>query len=122
MRRLWPGSPDGVSEGASVPDEFDGAIEWDATLVQPQHAILFGSSQPLVVQIAAPVVLDDQTVEFLLGGTWRRGTWMGEPGHERSAVLPLGEFVARGSKAKVLVRVHAGQYVPVLEAGSFRVR
>lgn len=101
------------------PEDFDASVAWEAELLQPIGRLTPGSVQPLVVQVSAPVSLDDQPVEFFYDGGWKSADWTGEVGRVRQAAMMIE--ARPGAIHRVRVRVRSGPQLPVLDVGLIRV-
>lgn len=61
--------------------QADTSVVWSASLVQPRKASR-GSTQPVVVDVTAPVVLDG-AVSLQVGGQATSAVWLGESSQAR---------------------------------------
>lgn len=102
------------------PDYGDLTVPWSAKLIQPTR-YQSGSAQVLVVEVTAPLVLD-QPISVAVGGRFEVASWQGEPSQRRRATAMLGTALSPNpGLVNVRVQVHAGIESPVLRAGTMRV-
>ena len=105
---------------AEAPDYGDLTVPWGARLIQPLRYTK-GSTQVLVVEVTAPIVLD-HPVSVSAGERFESATWQGEPAQRRRATVMLGgALIPRPGLTNVRVKVHAGLESPVLKAGTIKV-
>lgn len=99
-------------------EDFEVDAAWDARIVQPRNRLTPGSVVPLVVNVTAPVPLQDQQVEVLYAGSWRTAEWLGSEGRSRQAIMMIE---AQDLVHRILVRVRSDVQQPVMFAGHVRI-
>jgi hypothetical protein len=93
----------------------DPAVPWNARLVQPNTARQDTPSQPVIVEVTAPVVLDGHVrvgAESTQRQLWTNAWWDGDAGQKRVAVAELGANA---------LRLPPGRYEVLVETGGARL-
>lgn len=85
-----------------------------------------GSIEYLYADVNSDIVLDEQPVEMAIATTvttavWKSAAWVGDAGLARSARLLLDGTLTAG-KYQVFVKVHDAPEVPIIHAGTLKVK